>query len=197
MFTTENLVFAIIITGMVVAFLTALVSAWWHDRKARKLEKRLREIASLREQERLNRLPQLRAKDLLQVPDRFAEKFYGKKEHRGRGIYWTRYNRVVIIDREGNVWISLLTPDVIVSLRRCEFESSELFVPFGGPGESYANEGTAEFGGMSFDIYPLFLKGNNPEANIDEWRRWVAIVKAFDDAYSGFNYQDLVGWVLR
>jgi hypothetical protein len=131
---------------------------------------------------RIEALPKLDTRWLMRIPGM----------HKGLicRSYGTRYNRMVVVDELGDVWVGLIIPEIIEGLKVGEYIWSNYFIPFCSmEGEAYHGN-PVTFDGLRIDTYPLWMKeGVNPV----EWGLWAMIERKFDDCSRYWNYQSGLG----
>ncbi len=177
------LFFVMIIFSVISCFFLG----WLWDRRRAKRYARLAAEKAAAEAARIAALPPLDTTWLLRVPENLID------QNPVKGYYSTRYNRLIVIDREGCGWVGLVVPEVLDALQAAEYDWMELWVPFKGPGERHCAE-PVTVDGFRIDIYPMWMKaGVNPA----EWTLWVQIEKHFKNTVAeGWNYQQGLGRLL-
>lgn len=171
------IVLAVAIVAAII--LVFVVDAWLLKRRAKKEESE-RKKEEEAEAARIAALPRVEKIWLLQSPGGAG---MGPK----KGLYGSRYHRLLIMDPDGSTWVGLATPEVLESLKECGYSPYGFWIPFCGPGESRRGR-PVEVDGLKIEVYPDWLvPGEDPEI----WQQWAAIEKKFQEAErNGWDYQE-------
>lgn len=125
---------------------------------------------------RIDALPKLNTEWLMRCPE--------KVDHLLKRSYGTRYNRMFIVDEEGNGWVGLATPEVLKSLEIGEYVWSDYYIPFCGRGEAYYGD-PVDVEGLTIDIYPVWMRAG---VNMPEWQLWAKIERKFARSWGQGTY---------
>lgn len=175
---------------VVIAVIAVVVVVYWclytfvlAPRRIRRECEDRKEREQKCEEARIARLPQLDVTWLLPVPaDRMGA-------NPVKATYGSRYNRLLIIDREGCGWVGLAVPEVINSLREAEYVQCNHWIPFRGDGEMRSGP-TVEVDGVRIDFYPDWFWASQTDTL--EWLKWSKIQRHFNAVSKdlSFDYQD-------
>ncbi len=159
-----------------------------------KTQERNAKIAT--ENDRIAQLPKLDTQWLLRMPDDHANALYGVDRSAVFRTFANRYNRLIVIDHEGNCWVGLFNRQTLESLRASEYEQCDHYVPFRGAGESYAGPVVKmPPDNLVIDIYPVWLS-HTQVASDQDWTNWANLERRFDREFAEANYQTVFAEIL-
>lgn len=190
----ENLWVGMLLILLVSAIFAFVVIPKTKAANKRRQKIRERDAAVEAEAERIAKLPKLYTRWLLLMPEKNAAALYGADRSGLTRTFGNRYNRLIIIDEDGNCWVGLFNRQTLQSLRDSEFEQRDYWVPFRGPGEMYAGSPvTVEPDNLLVDIYPLWM---SPNGQGQDWAKWAELERKFDEEFLQAHYHDVFEEIL-
>jgi len=171
-----------------IAISVALLGVWIITKVGKMAAQKREEKKWVAEQARLDALPPLDTRWLMRVPEDHTAQWATP-----RRCYGTRYNRLVIFDNKGHMWVGLAIPEVLRSLNEGEYRRDGLWVPFRGYGEAVHGDAVV-VDGMQIAYYPDWMeKGKNPS----DWEKWASIERKFRSSWPDGKYQDGMKKILQ
>jgi hypothetical protein len=165
-----------------------LITIGLHKIELRRKQNKLEEDRA-RELERLARLPKLRTDFLFRVPGK------NNDDPRNARSYGSRYNRLIIFDEYGRMFVGLRTKEIMADLVAGDFVLEGYRVPFCGPGEAYVSK-EVEIDGHVLDLYPLVMYGLPPSD--PRWKEWLRIELNYAESQrSEMEFEYPEGWNAR
>lgn len=176
----------IIVFSIAAVIITVLFVNWkksWKEKDEKHKKRRT-------EEERVRNLPKIDYKYLLKIEDEHLKMRLRAPRDMEPCTFKIRKNFIVVVDRNMNVLVGLLHPDLIISLKKAEYKKDNfLWIPLKGEGEKYQSE-SVEIEGMTIKVMPIWFRTDKTDTH--EWETWIAMKKSYDDYFEkNPDYQEI------